>query len=41
MTGGRFDDDVVANRMFLEMFQFFDDGRGAALATCSSWPSCP
>jgi alpha-glucoside transport system permease protein len=32
-TGGRFDDDVVANRMFLEIFQFFDDGRGAALAT--------
>ena len=33
MTGGRFDDDVVANRMFHEMFQFFNDGRGAALAT--------
>jgi len=32
-TGGRFDDDVVANRMFLEIFQFFDDGAGAALAT--------
>jgi alpha-glucoside transport system permease protein len=32
-TGGRFDDDVVANRMFHEIFQFFDDGRGAALAT--------
>ena len=32
-TGGRFNDDVVANRMFLEIFQFFDDGRGAALAT--------
>jgi alpha-glucoside transport system permease protein len=32
-TGGRFNDDVVANRMFHEMFQFFDDGRGAALAT--------
>ena len=30
-TGGRFNDDVVANRMFLEIFQFFDDGarRGA------------
>jgi alpha-glucoside transport system permease protein len=32
-TGGRFNDDVVANRMFLEMFQFFNDGRGAALAS--------
>ena len=32
-TGGRFGDDVVANRMFQEMFQFFDDGRAAALAT--------
>jgi alpha-glucoside transport system permease protein len=32
-TGGRFNDDVVANRMFLEIFQFFDDGVGAALAT--------
>jgi len=32
-TGGRFDDDVVANRMFHEVFQFFNDGRGAALAT--------
>lgn len=32
MTGGRFDTDVVANRMFLEMFQFFNDGRAAALA---------
>jgi len=32
-TGGRFNDDVVANRMFLEMFQFFEDGRAAALAT--------
>ena len=33
MTGGRFNDDVVANRMFHEMFQFFNDGRAAALAT--------
>ena len=33
MTGGRFGTDVVANRMFLEMFQFFNDGRAAALAT--------
>ena len=32
-TGGRFNDDVVANRMFHEIFQFFNDGRGAALAT--------
>ncbi len=32
-TGGRFQDDVVANRMFLELFQFFEDGRAAALAT--------
>jgi alpha-glucoside transport system permease protein len=32
MTGGRFDTDVVANRMFLEAFQFFNDGRAAALA---------
>jgi alpha-glucoside transport system permease protein len=33
MTGGRFDTDVVANRMFVEMFQYFNDGRAAALAT--------
>ncbi|MEO6349056.1 MAG: sugar ABC transporter permease [Candidatus Limnocylindrales bacterium] len=32
MTGGRSDTEVVANRMFLEMFQFFNDGRAAALA---------
>lgn len=32
MTGGRNETDVVANRMFLEMFQFFNDGRAAALA---------
>jgi alpha-glucoside transport system permease protein len=32
-TGGRFNTDVVANRMFVEAFQFFNDGRGAALAT--------
>ena len=31
-TGGRFGDDVVANRMYLEIFQFFEDGRAAALA---------
>ena len=33
MTGGRAQSDVVANRMFQEMFQFFNDGRAAALAT--------
>jgi alpha-glucoside transport system permease protein len=32
-TGGRFHDDVVAVRMFHEMFQFLSDGRAAALAT--------
>jgi alpha-glucoside transport system permease protein len=32
MTGGRFDTDVVANRMFLEMFQFGNYGRASALA---------
>ena len=32
MTGGRFGTDVVANRMFLDKFQFFQDGRAAALA---------
>jgi alpha-glucoside transport system permease protein len=32
-TGGRFGDDVVAVRMFHEMFVFANDGRGAALAT--------
>ncbi|MEP7379775.1 MAG: sugar ABC transporter permease [Chloroflexota bacterium] len=31
-TQGRYDTDVVANRMFLEMFVFFRDGRAAALA---------
>jgi len=33
LTGGRFGDDVVAVRMFHEMFKFFNDGRAAALAT--------
>ena len=33
MTGGRFNDDVVGIRLFHEIFQFFNDGRGAALAT--------
>ena len=28
MTGGRFDTDVVANQMYLQVFQFFDVGRG-------------
>jgi alpha-glucoside transport system permease protein len=32
-TGGRFNDDVVANRMFQEIFQFFEEGRAAALAS--------
>jgi alpha-glucoside transport system permease protein len=32
-TGGRFNDSVVGVRMFHEIFQFFNDGRGAALAT--------
>jgi len=32
ITGGRFGTDVVANRMFLEKFQYFQDGRAAALA---------
>jgi alpha-glucoside transport system permease protein len=33
MTGGRFGDNVVAVRMYHELFQFFNDGRAAALAT--------
>jgi alpha-glucoside transport system permease protein len=33
ISGGRNHDDVVAVRMFSEMFQFFNDGRAAALAT--------
>jgi alpha-glucoside transport system permease protein len=33
LTGGRFGDDVVAVRMFHEMFQFFNNGHAAALAT--------
>jgi len=32
-SGGRNHDDVVAVRMFHEMFQFFNDGHAAALAT--------
>ena len=31
-TGGNFDTDVVANQMYLQMFQFFDNGRGSVLA---------
>ena len=33
VSGGLNHDDVVAVRMFKEMFQFFNDGRAAALAT--------
>ena len=33
IAGGRNHDDVIAVRMFAEMFQFFNDGRAAALAT--------
>jgi len=33
IAGGRNHDNVVAVQMFTEMFQFFDDGRAAALAT--------
>ena len=32
MTGGRFNTDVVANQMYLQAFQFFDEGRGSVLA---------
>jgi alpha-glucoside transport system permease protein len=32
-TGGRFGTNVVANEMFRQAFQYFNDGRGAALAT--------
>jgi alpha-glucoside transport system permease protein len=33
ISGGNNHDDVIAVRMFTEMFQFFNDGRAAALAT--------
>jgi alpha-glucoside transport system permease protein len=33
MTGGRNGTDVIANRMFQEFYEFFNDGRAAALAT--------
>lgn len=32
LTGGRFDTDVIANQMFLQKFQYFNDGRSAVLA---------
>ena len=32
MTGGRFDTEVIANRMFAEMFKFRDFGRASAIA---------
>ena len=32
MTGGRFDTEVVANRMFTEMFKFRNYGRSSSLA---------
>ena len=40
-TGGRFNDDVVAVRMFHEMFQFFNDGSAPRSRRCSSLPCCP
>ena len=33
MTGGRNGTDVIANRMFQEFYEFFNDGRAAALGT--------
>jgi alpha-glucoside transport system permease protein len=32
-TGGRFDSDVIANRMISELLKFRNPGRAAALAT--------
>jgi alpha-glucoside transport system permease protein len=32
LTGGNFDTDVIANQMFLQKFQYFNDGRAAVLA---------
>jgi alpha-glucoside transport system permease protein len=32
MTGGRFDTDVIANQMFLQLFQYGNQGRAATLA---------
>src|SRR4029077_410842 len=40
-TGGRFGDDVVANRMFKEVVHFFEDGRVQALATLIFTPLRP
>jgi alpha-glucoside transport system permease protein len=31
MTGGQFNTDVIANRIFIELFQFGDGGRSAAM----------
>jgi alpha-glucoside transport system permease protein len=31
-TGGNFETDVVANQMYLQMFQYFDNARGSVLA---------
>ena len=33
MTGGRNGTDTLANRMFAEFYEFFNDGRAASLAT--------
>jgi alpha-glucoside transport system permease protein len=33
MSGGRNGTDVLANKMFQEFYEFFNDGRAAALAT--------
>ncbi|MEA2025593.1 MAG: sugar ABC transporter permease [Chloroflexota bacterium] len=33
MTGGKFNTDVIANQMYTQAFLFFNDGRGAVLAT--------
>ena len=33
MTGGRNGTEVIANRMFTEFYEFFNDGRAAALAS--------
>jgi alpha-glucoside transport system permease protein len=32
MTGGQFDTEVIANRMFIEMFKFRNFGRASAIA---------
>ncbi|MFN8519785.1 MAG: sugar ABC transporter permease [Chloroflexota bacterium] len=33
LTGGRFDTDVIANQMYIQKFQFGNEGRAAVLAT--------